>query len=79
MRELQRFFQDYKALEHKKVLVSEPQGRSEALEVLRAAMRLYEREKVRLKGNPSKEEKRPTPPAKRTRSVRAAARRVSRR
>jgi inorganic pyrophosphatase len=78
MRELQRFFQDYKALEHKKVLVSEPQGRSEALEVLRAAMRLYEREKVRLKGSPSKGE-RPTPPSKRTKAVRAAARRVSRR
>ena len=35
MRELKRFFEDYKALEHKKVLVREPQGRAEALEVLR--------------------------------------------
>jgi inorganic pyrophosphatase len=50
LRELQRFFQDYKALEHKKVLVSAPQGRSEALVVLRDAMKLYEKEKDRLRG-----------------------------
>ena len=48
MRELKRFFEDYKGLEHKKVLVSEPQGRRAALEVLRAAIRLYQREKARL-------------------------------
>ena len=48
LRELQRFFQDYKALENKKVLVEAPQGRSEALRVLRDAMRLYEQEKERL-------------------------------
>jgi inorganic pyrophosphatase len=51
MRQLKRFFEDYKALENKKVLVSEPQGRSEALQVLRDAMKLYQREKVRLLGN----------------------------
>jgi inorganic pyrophosphatase len=50
MRELKRFFEDYKALEHKKVLVREPQGRAEALEVLRAAMKLYARDRVRLGG-----------------------------
>ncbi len=50
MRELQRFFQDYKALENKKVLVSAPQGRSQALQVLRDASHLYEQEKSRLKG-----------------------------
>ncbi|HET6437301.1 MAG TPA: inorganic diphosphatase [Anaeromyxobacter sp.] len=50
LRELQRFFQDYKALENKKVLVSAPQGRSDALEVLRDAVRLYEQEKERLGG-----------------------------
>ena len=50
LRELKRFFEDYKALEHKKVLVSEPQGRSAALQVLRDAIRLYDRERDRLMG-----------------------------
>ncbi len=48
MRELKRFFEDYKALENKKVLVSEPQGRKEGLQALREAIDLYEREKERL-------------------------------
>jgi inorganic pyrophosphatase len=50
MRELKRFFEDYKGLEHKKVLVREPQGRKEALQVLRDAIQLYDREKQRLLG-----------------------------
>ena len=50
LRELKRFFEDYKALENKKVLVGEPQGRSEGLRVLRAAIRLYDVEKERLRG-----------------------------
>jgi inorganic pyrophosphatase len=50
MRELRRFFEDYKALENKKVLVREPQGRRHALEVLRAAMKLYDRDRDRLMG-----------------------------
>lgn len=50
MRELRRFFEDYKALENKKVLVSEPQGRSEGLKALRDAMKLYQQEKDRLMG-----------------------------
>jgi inorganic pyrophosphatase len=55
MRELQRFFEDYKALENKKVVVSAPQGRSEALQVLRDAMRLYDQERDRLRGAPAPE------------------------
>jgi inorganic pyrophosphatase len=58
MRELKRFFEDYKALEHKKVLVREPQGRGEALIVLRAAIKLYDRERVRLGGAPAGPRKR---------------------
>jgi inorganic pyrophosphatase len=50
LRELKRFFEDYKVLENKKVLVGEPQGRSEALRVLRDAIRLYDRERDRLRG-----------------------------
>jgi inorganic pyrophosphatase len=50
MRELRRFFEDYKALENKRVLVSEPQGRSVGLQALRDAMKLYQREKDRLIG-----------------------------
>jgi inorganic pyrophosphatase len=57
LRELQRFFEDYKALENKKVLVGAPQGRSAGLEVLRDAIRLYDRERDRLMEAPE-----PTPP-----------------
>ena len=49
LRELQRFFIDYKVLENKAVVVDEPQGRDAALRVLRDAAALYEREKARLK------------------------------
>jgi inorganic pyrophosphatase len=63
LRELQRFFQDYKALENKKVLVREPQGRSDALEVLRDAIRLYDRDRDRLMGKPAS----PAPEAPRAR------------
>ena len=52
VRELKRFFEDYKALEHKKVLVREPQGRAEGLAVLRAALKLYDSERERLMGKP---------------------------
>jgi inorganic pyrophosphatase len=52
LRELKRFFEDYKTLEHKKVLVGEPQGRSAALAVLRDAIRLYDQERDRLMGQP---------------------------
>jgi inorganic pyrophosphatase len=53
MRELKRFFLDYKELEAKRVLVSEPQGRREGLRVLRDAIKLYQQEKARLVGAPT--------------------------
>jgi inorganic pyrophosphatase len=73
LRELQRFFQDYKTLENKKVLVSAPQGRSAALEVLREAIKLYDRDRDRLRGSPAAEETVTVPP--RSRAV--ARRRVA--
>jgi inorganic pyrophosphatase len=66
LRELKRFFEDYKALEHKKVLVSEPEGRSAGLQVLRDAIRLYDRERERLMGVPA-----PAVPVGRRRPARA--------
>lgn len=41
MREMSRFFQDYKVLEGKEVVVDEPLGPAEALSVLREALRDY--------------------------------------
>lgn len=41
LRELKRFFEDYKALEKKAVAVSDPMGRDEALKVLRGAIKFY--------------------------------------
>jgi inorganic pyrophosphatase len=74
LRELKRFFQDYKALENKKVLVSEPQGRSEGLQVLRDAIRLYDRERERLMGAPAA-----AGPARRRRPARRALPKARRR
>jgi inorganic pyrophosphatase len=48
MRELKRFFEDYKVLERKAVVVSDPLGREAALGVVRDAMALYQRERDRL-------------------------------
>jgi inorganic pyrophosphatase len=70
LRELKRFFEEYKALEHKKVLVSEPQGRSEGLQVLRDAIDLYARERERLMEVPA-----PARPPGPERAVRKARRR----
>jgi inorganic pyrophosphatase len=85
LRELQRFFQDYKALENKKVLVSAPLGRSAGLQVLRDAIRLYTQERERLGGMPpaaegaagrraprrtTRKARRPAPARRRARPVR---------
>jgi len=41
LREMQRFFQDYKVLEHKEVVIEEPMGTDEALKVLHESLDLY--------------------------------------
>jgi inorganic pyrophosphatase len=43
LRELTRFFQDYKSLEHKQVIVEDLLGPDEAVEIIRAALELYRR------------------------------------
>ena len=49
-REIQRFFQDYKVLEDKDVVVNDPLGRDEAEKVIEEALELYRREESRLRG-----------------------------
>lgn len=41
LREVGRFFQDYKALEHKEVIVEDPLGPDEAMETIQEALALY--------------------------------------
>jgi inorganic pyrophosphatase len=48
--EIERFFQDYKALEHKKIEIERFLGAAEALEAIREAFALYRREENRLRG-----------------------------
>jgi len=48
LRELQRFFLDYKVLEGKEVEVDKPLGAEEAMRILREAAALYDRERERL-------------------------------
>jgi inorganic pyrophosphatase len=43
LREVQRFFEDYKALEHKQVVVEDLLGPREALTIIRDALELYRR------------------------------------
>ena len=43
LREMQRFFEDYKRLEHKEVVVEDLLGPSDALRILRDALELYRR------------------------------------
>jgi inorganic pyrophosphatase len=48
MTEVRRFFEDYKALEHKKVVVEEFFDRAEALRILKEAIDLYARKSAEL-------------------------------
>jgi inorganic pyrophosphatase len=41
LRQLQRFFQDYKVLEHKHVEIETPLGPAEAIRVIREALAMY--------------------------------------
>jgi inorganic pyrophosphatase len=41
MRQVRRFFEDYKQLEHKQVVVEDLLGPSQAIDVIRAAMEMY--------------------------------------
>ena len=50
MREIQRFFQDYKQLECKSVKVEEMGGAAEARRVVRDALELYQKEENHLRG-----------------------------
>jgi inorganic pyrophosphatase len=50
IREMSRFFQDYKVLEGKEVIVEEPLGPSEAIDVIRQALRDYQKLPVSSRG-----------------------------
>ncbi len=41
LREMQRFFQDYKVLEHKTVIIEDPLGPEEAITIIRESLDLY--------------------------------------
>jgi inorganic pyrophosphatase len=49
-RELRRFFQDYKTLEHKEVVVEDLMGREEALKVVEEALAFYRTRENKLRG-----------------------------
>lgn len=50
LREMTRFFLDYKILEHKEVAVEEPLGAKAALSVINTAVESYRKEENRLRG-----------------------------
>lgn len=49
-REIRRFFQDYKALESRDVVVDDPLGKEAALKIIEAAVDLYRLEENKLRG-----------------------------
>ena len=49
-REIQRFFQDYKILENKSVVIDDMVGADQANSVVRAALRLYQEQENKLRG-----------------------------
>ena len=53
MRELRRFFEDYKVLEGKTVEVDKPLGPEDAVRVLRESIAQYTRDEARLRGFPA--------------------------
>ncbi|MGE0787472.1 MAG: inorganic diphosphatase [Sandaracinaceae bacterium] len=50
MREIKRFFEDYKTLENKSVKIDELMGREQAVKVVREALELYQKEENQLRG-----------------------------
>jgi inorganic pyrophosphatase len=48
--EIERFFVDYKVLEHKAVRIKAIEGAAAAVEVVRAALMLYQKEESKLRG-----------------------------
>ncbi len=50
MREIKRFFQDYKTLERKDVQIDELMGRTDAVRVVRESLELYQAEENQLRG-----------------------------
>ena len=48
IKELQRFFEDYKILEDKEVTVGDLRGRVDAINVIKAAIKLYNEKKVEI-------------------------------
>jgi inorganic pyrophosphatase len=50
MTEVRRFFEDYKVLEHKKVVVERFLDRTDAIKILEASIVLYNEKKGELRG-----------------------------